>query len=493
MEKLLNQKSQKQPKVFYFATITSLFERHGFYVINFLLTLYLKKVYNLSDNEAFAMFALFTALSFILTVLCGYISDFITGIKRCMGFGLVLEMIGLFILAIPFQNLFMFNSALAFIIVGSGFFKTCPTNLMARSYEKDDNRVDAGFTLYYMGMNIGAFISTFTGSTYEFWGWSVPFFLGGLGLLIGLIWFVFFKKDASSCDVEKGNEHFPLFHWLLLFLFALALVIGCFFLLNNIRISNILLYSSCFILLLYFVYEIIVRPVEEKEAIITCLVLMVFVLVFSLFYFQAFTSMELFIERCINRTAFGFKIPTVWYISLNPIWIFILSPILAFLYEFLGKRNKDLSIVTKFPLGVLLTAIGFFLLSLCTYFPLANGLISSWWMILVFFFNTTGELLTCALGFSMIAQISPKRLYGVMTGAWYIYTYSLAANLSGILAGKADVPEQIQNNIPEMLKIYDSAFLYMGMIAFVTAIVGFIIAPWLKRMSGLNNNKVKED
>lgn len=478
-------KYRKQPRVFQFATVTSLLERHGYYIISFLITLIAKNVFNYSDVQAFALFALFTALSYVTTVVGGYISDNYIGIKRCMGLGLIVEMIGYFILAYPSGNQYLFQSGLAFIILGSGLFKTCPTNLMARSYEDNDPRIDGGFTLYYMGINIGSFISSFTGGLYKMYGWNFPFLLAGIGMAVSVVWFFYFRHTGDECEVEKGREHFSALAYIPILIFTIISVILCVYLLNHFSLANFILYAVNVIIVIYFIYEIIVKPKEDKKAILTCLILIAMALIFFVLYYQAYTSFELYIERCVNRTVLGFEIPTVWFISLNPIWIFILSPILAKLYRFLGERKKDPAITTKFPLGILLVALGFFVLSISTYTITANGKTSGAWFILVFLLYSAGELLTSALGFSMVAKISPKYLYGMMTGAWYIITASLAAVLSGLLANFASVPDHLTGNMPQMMAIYNSAFFKMGAIAAVTAIIGFIISPWLKKLANL--------
>ena len=369
-------KYKKQPKVFLFATVTSLLERHGYYIITFLITLMAKAVFKYSDVEAFALFALFTALSFVTTVVGGYISDNYIGIKRCMGLGLVLEMIGYFLLAYPSSNKYFFQAGLSFIILGSGLFKTCPTNLMARSYEDEDPRIDSGFTLYYMGINVGSFISAYTAGLYKICGWNIPFLLAGIGLAISVIWFIYFRHAGDDCEVKKGKQYFSVFSWIPIIIFSLISILMCIYLLNHFSVANIILYAVNALIILYLFYEIIVKPPEDKKAILTCLILIVMALVFFVLYYQAYTSFQLFLERCVNRTVSGFEIPTVWFLSLNPIWIFILSPIFALLYKKLGKLNMDLAITTKFPLGILLIAFSFLVLVICSYFPAINGKVS---------------------------------------------------------------------------------------------------------------------
>ena len=189
METSTQRKSLKQPKTFYFSVITSLGERLGYYMLAFLMTLLLRNLYKLPDDTSFAIFAVFTALSYITPVVGGYLSDNYLGLKRCMIFGLFTEFFGFVILSLPSTSRFLLALSLSLILVGAGFFKTGPTNLLGRSYTKDDPRIDDGFTLYYMGINIGGFLASFLGGTHKLWGWHAPFALAAVGILFAIIWF----------------------------------------------------------------------------------------------------------------------------------------------------------------------------------------------------------------------------------------------------------------------------------------------------------------
>ena len=477
----------KQPKVFYFSVATSIFERHSYYVLGIILTLFAKSVYGYSDKDAFLLFGLFTALGYVTPIIGGYISDNLIGIKRCMGFGLVLDFLGFLFLAIPNEIPYSFQISLALIIVGSGLFKTCPTNLLARGYEENDPRIDGGFTLYYMGMNVGGFLASFTGSSYTIFGWHLPFLLATVGLFFGIVWFFYFRHQADECEVAKGHEHFHMTKWFIMTVLSILLVIIISFLLIFISLGNLLFYATCIAVVAYFIYEFIISSKNEKNGILVCWILMLFALVGSLLYFQGFTSMELYMERCVNRNISGFVIPTVWFTSLNPVWIFILSPFLAILYKSLGEKNKDLTIPNKFALGVFLIAIGFFVLCISIVTAVPGEKSNLFWLILVYFFYSAGELLSSALGFAMVAHIAPKRLYGTMTGAWFLITNALAANLSGSLANLTSISKSIEHNMTAVMNIYNIGFFKMGAFAVIVAIIGFVVAPWLNRIAGLKN------
>lgn len=480
-------KYKDQPRVLYLSFITAMCERFGYYIIGFLLTLYLKNFYNYSDSKAFSLFALFTALGYLTPAIGGWLADNVIGIKRCLGLGLFLEACGYIFMAIPSSNALFFRIGLGAIIVGAGIFKTAPTNILGRSYDENDPRIDSGFTLYYMGINIGSLISSLVAGTIrESYGWHAPFVFAAGGLFLGLVWFFFFKHHANEYESAAGKKSFSLSKWVITVVVSIASVILFAFLLLHQVIADIGFYIGSAAVVLYFLYEIIVSPKSEKSRILVCLLLIFMAVIFFILYFQLYTSMELFIERNVDRQIFGFELPTVYYLGLNGLWIILLSPIFAFVYKSLSRRGGGISITTKFPMGILLISLCFFSLMIaCNHFASSKGLISSWWMVLAIFLYSAGELLTSALGVAMITRIAPERMYGIMMGAWYLIATALAANLSGIVAEMASVPESMQNNIHATLSIYSGAFFKMGIIGAIAALVGLIVSPWLRKTANI--------
>jgi proton-dependent oligopeptide transporter, POT family len=478
----------KQPKVLYLSSITSMFERFGYYIIGFLLTLYVKQIYNFSDGEAFTTFALFTALGYLTPAIGGFLADRFIGIKRCLGLGLAVECIGYALLAIPTPNIVIFHLALGCIIVGAGIFKTAPTNILGRAYDENDHRIDSGFTLYYMGINIGSLASALVAGTIQkSYGWHIPFLFAAVGLLIGFIWFLFLKHWAKEHESAPGKVRYGLRRWIIT-LISTAVSIALFsYLMSNAALANICFYIGSAAIFLYFIYEIIISPKDEKVRILVCLALIFMAVIFFLLYFQLYTSVELFIERNVNRQVLGFEMPTIYFLGMNGLWIIILSPIFAYAYKSMHRRNCDLAITTKFPLGILLIAASFFTLTIaCNYFASSNALVGAWWVVLFLFLYSSGELLTSALGVAMITRIAPERMYGIMMGAWYLIALALAAELSGSVAKLADIPLQLQGNAHASLGIYSNAFFMMGILGAATAIAGFIVSPWLKRAAKLD-------
>lgn len=475
----------KQPSVFKLAIGCSMWERFGYYVLSFLLVLYAKSEFGLSDTLAFTLYGVFTALSYLTPAIGGYLADNVFGIRRCAIVGMFLEGTGLTLLSIPSK--IIFPIALAFIIVGVGFFKTAPTHLMGRSYAEKDPRIDSGFTLYYMGMNIGSLVSSIlTAIIHKYFGWHVAFLVGGIGIYFGLLFYFILRKSAAEVDSDVGRTSLTTGKWLTMLIGIIATIVVATLLVAHTKIANIVLILATSVVFLYFIIEIIKSPKEEKLKIIAALTLIIMGLVFFVLYQQAFTSIVLFIKRSVNRSFLGIDIPPEGFFALNPFWVIVLGPILAWFYGQLHKkRGKDLPITLKFPLGLLLTSICFFVLVVSTWFANSEHLVSSWWVLLVYFFLTFGEMLVSALGVAMITHIAPKRMYGIMMGTWYLVGMSFSAALSGIFASIACVPENVTSSA-EILNIYSCAFVKIGTIGLVCTIISFIIGPFIKRIAKLD-------
>ena len=474
----------KKPKVLPLAFSTAMSERFGYYIIGFLMLLYVKAVYNFSDTEGFALFALFAALTHLMPSLGGYLSDNFIGLKRCLGLGLIVESIGFFILAIPGNSLFIFYIALGFIIMGSGLFKTTPTNLLGRSYEKGNPGIDSGFTLYYMGINIGSFSSSLVaGTMMNKYGFNIPFLIAAIGLLGGFVWFIILKHHGNNYESKAGKEHFSLLKWFLMLTTMLISIFMCAVLMSHTSIINLLFYACCIAVMSFLLQQTVISPKEDRTKIIACVTLISLSAGFHVLYFQLFQSIIFFVERCVDRSFLGlFSIPTATFPGINAISVIILSPILASIYSKLEKNNRRIPISTKFPIGLSIITFSFFLLMASTYFASRyTGQISSLWVVIFIALYSLAELLVAALGLAMITRIAPKRLYGLMMGVWFLIGSALAANFSGCVAQWAAVPEILQTNIEACLGIYRSAFFKMGLLGLAVTIVGFSLSPFLKK------------
>jgi POT family proton-dependent oligopeptide transporter len=478
-----NTRALKQPKVFYLSCLTTLCERFGFYAISFLLVIYAKAIFQYSDTESFALFAIFNALVYLTPAIGGYLADNFIGIRRCIILGLVLECVGLALLASTAELIFLLG--LALVTIGVGLFKTGPTDLMARAYGEHDPRIDSGFTLFYMSINIGVLLASVVfGFVLKFFGWHWTFIAASSTLILSLLAYFVLRESAAKDDSDPGKVKLRLN---LKFLFPVGIILAAIIfttMLYYLNIANIFFIVTTVLVALYFLFEIIRSSMEEKLKIIACLFLILVGFVFFVMYFQYYESMVLFIKRSVGHEIFGFTFPITVFLSFNAVWIIVLSPVLAWLYKYLGKRDKDLAVTTKFPLGVLITSLCFFTLVASQYFLNPEMRISPLWVFFAMFFYSLGELLVSALGVAMVAHIAPERMYGVMMGAWFLMGMAMASSVSGRVAAWASVPASITDPL-QIFHIYMHAFLRIGLIGLVCAVVIFIFSPFIKRIANL--------
>ncbi len=470
--------SLKQPKSFFLLCFAEMWERFGFYILAYLMVLYTQQVFNFSDAQAFLQFGVFSGLVVITPSIGGYIGDHFFGVKRSLILGLVLLAVGYGLLAVP--GIKFFYLALGFLIVGNGFFKISPANLLARSYKRDDPRIDSGFTLFYMSINIGSFLATISaGILSQIFGWHVAFGGASVGLLIGLIGFLKYQHVIKNIGVPAGLEKLSLLRYLKIFLGAALAIYISMLLMEHANLTTYIFMTAAGLVACYYVFELIKSHAEDRQRILICLSLMLMGMVFFTLYYQAYMSINLFINRDVDRNLWGVLIPTPIFQSLNPFWILVLSPLLARFYNKAGAKGKDLNITTKFCLGILIIALGFFCLSLAAFLNKNSGMVSFGWIVLSYFLYSMGELLISALGMAMVTKIAPVRMFGVMMGSWY-FSSAMGAALASHLADLAKIPEGIKDPV-EMLKIYGHAFYVLGWIGLVCALVSFALSPLIRQ------------
>jgi POT family proton-dependent oligopeptide transporter len=474
----------KQPSVFKFSCLTAMFERFGFYILTYTLVLFAKEKYGITDSQAFLIFGIFTALAFVLPAIGGYLADNVYGIKRSMLLGLILETVGLSMLAIPNYKISLI--ALAFVVTGVGFFRTGPNSILGRSYKDKDPRIDSGFTLFYMAINVGGISAAIaSGLLQKYFGWNIAFLVAGLGGFTSIILYFIFKHTAKGLDSPVGEaKKISAKAILALPIGLIAIIAICSFLILHNKIAYAFLDLVIAALLGYYIFEIIRSPKKEKLKIIACLCLIIIGMLYFIFYMQLYTSLALFIERNVDRTILGFQVPTELYFSLNPFWVIVMSPLLAMFYKWVAKKyNHDFAITTKFTVGLFAVTLAFFILSASSMFADSSFKVASFWIAAVLGFITLGEMLISALGPAMVTHILPKRMYGVTMGAWFAST-GFAAAIAGVFAGIANVPKEVVD--PQaILHIYSSAFLKIGAVGLIFSIIVLFISPFIKRMAAL--------
>ena len=472
----------KQPRPFYLIFFLELWERFGYYGLQAILAVYLVRELDIPESESFIIFGAFNALVYGLVAIGGFLGDKVLGTKRTIVFGAVVLMAGYAIMAIAGKDIQMVYLALGTVAVGNGLFKANPSSLLAKCYEEGDSRLDGAFTMYYMAINIGSFISLL-GVPYvaDHYGWSVGFMVSSIGLLVALANFFMIRHWVADYGSEPDFK--PVAFQKLALVFV-GVVVACFasaFVLNHLVIANILLAIVGSGVVLIFLKEILASTGVERGKMIVALVLMLEAIIFWIMYFQMPTSLNFFTINNVEHIVFGFEINPVSFQSLNPFWIMVASPLLAYLYNRSGVTGKAMSMPVKFAFGMALTSISFLLIPLAAQFASAQGMVAPGWIVGTYLAQALGELLISGLGLAMVAQLVPKRMHGFIMGAWFL-TSSAASVVAGYVAGFTTIEAGHAATALDTLPVYSHFFETMGLIAAAVALVMFVTAPRLNKL-----------
>ncbi|WP_445115357.1 peptide MFS transporter [Acinetobacter sp. WZC-1] len=438
---------------------TELWERFSYYGIRPLLILYMSAMIaegglGLDRPTAAAIVGLFTGSLYLITILGGWIADNWLGQARAVWYGSMLIALGHLSIALTyFFDQFFFYFGLVLIVLGSGLFKTCISVIVGTLYSAQDSRRDAGFSIFYMGINLGSFMAPLiTGLLIQDHGWHLGFGAGGIGMLIALLIFRFIaipqlKTFNTLCGegnnwnhavVRNKNAPRVVLLFLLLVMAVLTLTFTGIITINPIQLATRLSVVIGIGVLGYFAWLLIFKGLNktEKIQIVVCFVLFMAAALFWSAFEQQPTSFNLFAQDFTDRHVLGFKIPAVWFQSVNPLFIIIFAPVAAWLWVKLGKTNKDPGYISKFMIALLLAAAGFLLMAFASH-SVATGhgvAISPLWIIGSLLLLTLGELCLSPVGLSAMTRLAPAVIQGQVMGLWFTAT-ALGSLIAGLIGG----------------------------------------------------------
>ena len=473
------------PKGLYLLCFSELWERFGFYMVQTILILYMSKGLSYSDADAYLLYGAFSSMLFLTPVIGGYIADRYIGFKQSISIGAVLLAIGYAIMSLQDRPALFLG--LSVVVIGNGFLKPNVSSIVGDLYEAEDPRRDGGFTIFYMGINIGALIPPlFAGALVAAYTWGSGFMVASVGMVISLLTFIAGRKRIREYGQVPATS--PLHHGSKA-MFYFLLCIGMFVAIGLMQLlflfpkeANLTLIAASLAIVgsvLFFLFK--ERP-EQRNKLFACLILILISVGFWAIYNQTFTSLMLFADRNMSKHWLGFTIDAEFTQFFNPFFIIVLSPLLSWFWVWLDKKKKNPSTPSKFSLGVLFMAFGFILLWAGVRFFSEGPQASPWWLIGSYFLQTIGELLLSPIGLAMVTRLSPRHLVGMMMGVWFL-TQSAAYAIGGALAIISDVPQDATSK--EALSIYSEAFMLYGLIALVLAGISWSLTPFLKRLIGL--------
>ncbi len=474
--------------------LIEMWERFGFYGMQALIVYYMVQRLGFEDQRATLTWGAAAALIYVSPAFGGWIGDKILGTRRTMLCGAMILALGYALMSVPGQSVWFLFCSLGVVVVGNGLFKANAGNLVRKIYEGDDSKIDSAFTIYYMAVNVGSMISqlltpwikNYVNATYgDELGWHAAFAVCCVGLLVGLTNYLVMRHTLRHIGSEPDHHRVDLRRLAVVLLCCLGAVFLSAWILQYEEVARIFVYAAGATVLGIFVYLISHSERNERAGLAAALVLTIQTVFFFVFYQQMSTSLSLFALRNVDGSfhLFGWQ-PFTWspaqFQALNPIWIFILSPILAFIYTRASKGRGDLSVATKFALGFVAVAIGFFIYSAADHFTTMPGKTSQWIMVGGYGFGALGELLVSGLGLAMIARYVPARMGGFMMGAYYVAS-GVSQYLGGVVSTFAAVPKDITDPVQTM-PIYTTLFFWLGVAGVACTIIALAVLPLMKRL-----------
>lgn len=433
------------PKPLWMLFMSEFWERFAFYGIRWAMVLYIVSQFHGGDaageRPASEMYGAYLALVYAGAIFGGYVADRLIGFQRSILLGAMFMALGLFMLASPSELLFKLG--LATIIVGNGLFKPIISTMVGKLYMQGDSRRDAGFTIFYMGINIGAMIApvitgwlarkVFGTDTDPHYQWV--FIAAGIGMVISLVWFWAGRSQLKGIGLpEPGHE--GLGRVGLVALLGAIIGIPLFYFLLTIDASALQA-----ILMALFVVPAVMLLVEgiregkvARDKVIAMLIIFVFNVLFWMFFEQAGSSFTFLADRIVNREFGDWTFPLEWFQSVNSVAIITFAPIMAWMWVKMGKANP--SIPRKFGLGLIFNGLAFLLLMIALNSMVdGSGKIPFWTLFAVYVIQSIGELCLSPIGLSMTTKLAPSRVAGMAMGCWFL-SIAIGNNLAGIFAGQ---------------------------------------------------------
>lgn len=519
----------KQPRELMMLFFAEMWERFSFYGMRALLTLYLttelfKDLAN-GDDAAIGVYAAYGALVYTTPFVGGIIADKLLGFKKSVLLGALLMAVGHFVMAIE-NELFLYI-ALSFLIVGNGFFKPNISSMVGGLYEENDPRRDGGFTIFYVGINLGAMLAPLTcGYLGETYGWFWGFGLAGVGMLLGYIVFgrgqanlkdngdppnpELLKKKVAGLSVENLT-------------YVLSFVAVAAFTALIWQYELVAYVLTPFVIgVLLFIFVVALRSEKVvRERLFVILILLFFTTLFWAFFEQAGSSITLFTNTNVDRG----PIPASLFQSVNPFYIILLAPLFSMLWIKLGQIGKDPNPPLKFSLGIAQLGLGFLVMNWALAFTSvgevtitadgestqqAAALVPVFFLFAGYFLHTTGELCLSPVGLSMVTKLAPKKIMAMIMGAWFLSS-AMAHTIGGVIAQMTNIPDggegtakgqiaidlglidDFGSHSEVVLESYDKLATYgeifgqLGWIAVGAAVLLLLLSPLLRKwMHGIH-------
>jgi len=436
---------------------TEMWERFSYYGMRALLVLYLVNALHYKREDALEIYGTYTGLVYVTPLIGGWIADRWLGMRKAAVIGAVVMMLGHFAMAVPS----LLHVALGLLIVGNGFFKPNTSSMVGELYDgRDDPRRDGGYSIFYMGINLGAFLSPFVCGTLgesENWGWHYGFASAGVGMLLGLVTLMSFQGVLGRAGLRDGQSPIGWTNAPGIAVWALCSIGVVYAGLAIGPMISALSWAVKIVLALALIGAAIwlpgmISPRKDKADKLTAaewkrVFAIIVVTMFSIFFWMGFEqaggSMNLFADKQTARTMLGFEVPASWFQSINALAILFLAPLFAIIWSAMNRSRFALPDSAKQALGLIVLGSSFILMDRAQVLADATGPVSPMWLFAAYVIQTVGELMLSPVGLALTSRAAPARLAALLMGVWMLSSAAgnkLAGSLEKIMDGTGIAP-----------------------------------------------------
>ena len=501
--------NQKHPKGLYFIYTIAIAERFGYYGMRALFVLYMIKALMMDKDLASSIYGNYTGLVYLTPLIGGYVADKYWGMRRSVFWGSLIMVIGqlfMFTSAVMYENAevakWLMYLGLGGLIFGNGFFKPNVSTFVGKLYEQGDRRLDAAYTLFYMGVNIGAFLSPIvcgllgdTGNPADFkWGFLVAALVSVLCLVI-YVW----QKDkylispdgqplgiepAGKANTEDRTENVPVvkytFREMALWILGAMTLFGALFYFSNGDFIGSFIYAACLAIPAFIISDKSLTKIE-RQRIWVIYIIAFFVIFFWSAFEQAGISLTYFAEEQTNRNILGWTMPASWFQSFNAVFVVLLAPVFAKLWVKLGAKNMEPASPVKQAIGLFLLSMGYLLIAFGVKGVEPGVKVSIMWLTGLYFIHTMGELCLSPIGLSMVNKLAPVRFASLLMGVWYLST-ATANKFAGALSTL--YPEEGKMKMLFGMQITNlfEFFMVFVVISATASFILFGLSKWLQKL-----------
>lgn len=474
----------KYPKQLWYLFLVEMWERFCFYGMRGVLAFFMVDQLGLLEGKANLQYGAIQAFVYAFTFIGGIFADKILGFKKSLLFGGIVMILGNLLIAASPHDFFYYGITLS--IIGTGFFKPNVSSMVGELYHENDGRRDAGYGMFYAGINIGGMlggaIPIYLGKNYS---WSLCFLSAAIVMIIGVITFLLTKKHLApigNSPLENQPAKKRNLYEIAVYVGSIVVIPLVYIMVINSDFTEYFMYTIGVAALLYFLYELFqIKDRKQQYKLLAA-----FIFIFGYFMFMAISeqsggSLSLFAKDNLSSKLLWFNIdPNVVNNSINSLYVIIFSPLVGLLWIFLYKRKIEPNTVIKFGFSFILLAVGFFIFYSTRFFVDANGLSSLDLFALGYLVYTLGELCIGPIGMSVITKLSPKRLFGMMMGLWF-----LSSAFGQFAAGKLGSEMSNANTgttLMSKLIAYTDGYYQLAIYALVAGVVLIVTTPLIKKL-----------